>query len=157
MHHFILTSFLKSFLFEKCIKNWCADRYHVSAKNLRTIGGPWLSHSSSILVDFQNPQLKWQHCLQKPRAPGRAWAGLGPWPIISYSFITNPRTSQCHRAMALVVFCPAPKVSTYYWAPRKRNPRIPKVALVDFTPNWRQWKCPFPVIKLYGFAICYNF
>ena len=41
-------------------------------------------------------------------------------------------------AMALVVFLPHPESQYIFWAPSNKNYQIPEVALVDFTPNWRQ-------------------
>ena len=45
-------------------------------------------------------------------------------------------------------FGPAPKISTYIGRPEK-TPSIPEVALVDFTPDRRQW--------ISGAALCKNF
>ena len=46
-------------------------------------------------------------------------------------------SSQCHRAMALVVFLPRPEVGAYFGHPVKKKSQIPEVALVDFSPDGR--------------------
>ena len=41
--------------------------------------------------------------------------------------------------MSLVVFLPRPEGQYMFWAPCNKNSQIPEVALVDFTPERRQW------------------
>ena len=46
-------------------------------------------------------------------------------------------SSQCHRAMALVVFLPRPEIWGIFWVPGNKKSQSPEVALVDFRPNGR--------------------
>ena len=47
--------------------------------------------------------------------------------------------SQCHRAMALVVFLPRPEIWGIFWVPGNKKSQSPEVALVDFRPDGRPW------------------
>ena len=46
-------------------------------------------------------------------------------------------SSQCHRAMALVVFLPRPEIWGIFWVPGNKKSQSPEVALVDFRPDGR--------------------
>ena len=53
------------------------------------------------------------------------------FPIQIYNWQGRP-SSQCHRAMVLVVFLPRPENQGIFW-----GSQIPKVALADFCPDRR--------------------
>ena len=56
-----------------------------------------------------------------------------------YIYYQGRHSNQSHVPWHWLFFCPAPKVSTFFGRPpHNKNSTIPKVALVDFTPNWRQ-------------------
>ena len=48
-------------------------------------------------------------------------------------------SSQCHHAMALVVFLPRPENQGKIWVPSNKKSLSPEVALVDFSTNGRPW------------------
>ena len=58
-----------------------------------------------------------------------------PGPGLIYNQGRHSNQSQ----VAQVVFLPHPESQHIFWAPRNKNFQIPEVALVDFTPNWRQY------------------
>ena len=49
-------------------------------------------------------------------------------------------SSQCHRAMALVVFLPRPENQGKIWVTSNKKSQSPEVALVDFSPDGRPCK-----------------
>ena len=57
--------------------------------------------------------------------------------ICTYIYVQGRPSSQCHRAMALVVFLPCPESQGIFWATHNKKPwfpevAFPEVALVDF-------------------------
>ena len=46
-------------------------------------------------------------------------------------------SSQCHRAMALVVFLPRPEIWGIFWVPGNKKSQSPEVALVDLSSDGR--------------------
>ena len=56
---------------------------------------------------------------------------------IVHRHIQGRPSSQCHRAMALVVFLPRPEIWGIFWVPGNKKSQSPEVALVDFRPDGR--------------------
>ena len=55
-------------------------------------------------------------------------------------------SSQCHRAMALVVFLPRPENQGKIWVPSNKKSQSPEVALVDFSPDGRPCSCTIALV-----------
>ena len=57
-------------------------------------------------------------------------------------------SSQCHCAIALVVFLPRPEIWGIFWVPGIKKSQSPKVALVDFRPDGRPWPFQSKIVKV---------
>ena len=57
--------------------------------------------------------------------------------LFEYLYMQWRPSSQCHRAMALVVFLPRPESQCIFWASRNKKPQNPELALVNFSPDGR--------------------
>ena len=118
----------------KIIQNFVSKSQFVLPFSRKIYQKLYLNYEICFLIRLTRARLMFVFCLFSARKPKVIYFITTKFTKNWNKFLLKPAkrnrqgrpSSQCHRAMALVVFCPAPKVRAYFGCPVTKNLDSPK-------------------------------